>query len=92
MAPKPLRPTSVVVPWPGHWHLHLGSSYFSAPFDPAAHKAARRYLAMESLKARRPRCHTASSDVESLWVPATALASLLPQAVPVIFISRPAPA
>ena len=28
MAPKPLRPTSVTVPWPGHWHLHLGSPYF----------------------------------------------------------------
>lgn len=52
MGEKALRPNSVVVPWPGHWHLHLGSRYFSAPFDEAAHVAARQYLAMESLKVR----------------------------------------
>lgn len=52
MGEKPLRPNSVVVPWPGHWHLHLGSRYFSAPFDENAHVAARQYLAMESLKVR----------------------------------------
>mmetsp|Transcript_3023 Transcript_3023/g.8820 ORF Transcript_3023/g.8820 Transcript_3023/m.8820 type:complete len:679 (+) Transcript_3023:373-2409(+) len=54
MAPQPLRPNSVVVPWPGHWHLHLGSPYFSRPFDPVAHRDARQYLAMESLKVRLP--------------------------------------
>lgn len=54
MAPQPLRPNSVVVPWPGHWHLHLGSPYFSRPFDPVAHRDARQYLAMESLKVLLP--------------------------------------
>ncbi len=50
MEAKPLRPNSVTVPWPGHWHFHLGSLYFQQPFDAEAHKAARQYLAMESLK------------------------------------------
>lgn len=54
MGEKALRPNSVVVPWPGHWHLHLGSRYFSADFDRRAHVAARQYLAMESLKVRLP--------------------------------------
>ena len=56
MAPEPLRSASVVVPWPGHWHLHLGSRYFSEPFDANAHRAARQYLAMESLKVHDRRC------------------------------------
>lgn len=53
MAPKPLRNGSITVPWPGHWHMHLGSKYFQTGFDASEHKA-RRYLAMESLKVRLP--------------------------------------
>lgn len=52
MEAKPLRPNSVTVPWPGHWHFHLGSPYFQQPFDADGHKAARQYLAMESLKVK----------------------------------------
>ena len=50
MGPKPLRPTSVPVPWPGHWHFSSGSPYFRRPFDADAYAATKRYLAMESLR------------------------------------------
>ncbi len=52
MGPKPLRPTSVPVPWPGHWHFSSGSPYFRQPFDADAYAATKRYLAMESLRVR----------------------------------------
>ncbi len=50
MGPKPLRPASVPVPWPGHWHFSSGSPYFRRPFDADAYAATKRFLAMESLR------------------------------------------
>jgi hypothetical protein len=44
----------VVVPWPGHLHLHSGSAYFSEPFNLSAVAERKSLTAMESFATRFP--------------------------------------
>jgi hypothetical protein len=51
---KAMHANVVAVPWPGHFHLRLGSAYFSTPIDAAAVAGRKTWLAMESFATRMP--------------------------------------